>query len=202
MAGWDSPHRNRRRCRRRPTSFRLLGHPSHRHRSSLTLANMKALFPRIGAWLRTRDTLSWFLVIAGIVVVATLAESAKLHHEVGPHGGHHGDVAGGLSLLGFFLLMAPLLLAFAGVAALLAKSTSPLVGTVLGLVASVPMVPVLCVFSVLLRYISPPVAIPFPFVVGIALVIVGFIRKPKKSTGEQQSPRTGHQGRDAQGGMG
>ena len=143
---------------------------------------MKSIFQRSGTYVRTRDTLSWFLAIAGFVVVAMLSESVKLHREVGPQGGHHGDVAGGLSLLVFLLLMTPFILAFAGIGALLGRSTMPFIGAILGLIASIPMLLVLGIVGSLLLYISPFLAIPFPFVGGIALVVMGFLRKTKKTT--------------------
>jgi hypothetical protein len=143
---------------------------------------MKAIFQRSGTYRRTRDTLSWFLVIEGFVVIAMLSESIRLHREVGPHGGHHGDVAGGLGMLGFLFLMVPFIFAFAGVGALLGKSKTPLIGAILGWIASIPILLVLGICRSLLLYISPFLAIPFPFVVGIAFVIMGFLRKTKTTT--------------------
>lgn len=124
--------------------------------------------------------MSWILVVAGSVSVIMLAESWKLHNEVGPYGGHHSDVAVGLSLLGFSFRMAPFILAFAGISALLAKSTSPLIGAVFGLVATIPVGLVLGILNILLLYVSPWVADRLPFAVGIALVVMGFMRKPKE----------------------
>jgi len=85
-------------------------------------------------------------------------------------------------MLSFFLLMTPFILAFAGVGGLLGKSTMPFIGAILGLIASIPMSIVLGIISSLLLYISPFLAIPFPFVVGSALVVMGFLRKTKKTT--------------------
>lgn len=143
---------------------------------------MKAFFQRSGTYVKTRDTFSWFLVIAGSVVVAMLAEGIRLHHELGPQGGHHGDVAGGLNMLGFLFFMVPFILALAGVGALFGKSTMPLIGAILGLIASIPMLLVLGILGSLLLYVSQFLGILFPFVVGIALVVTGFLRKTKEAT--------------------
>ena len=140
---------------------------------------MKALLQRSGTYEKTRDALSWFLVIAGCVVIAMLVEGIRLHREVGPQGGHHGDVAGGLRLMIFLFSLIPFILAFAGVGALFAKSTLPLIGAILGIIASIPILLVLGVLGGLFLYISEVLSISFPFVVGSALVITGLLKKTK-----------------------
>ena len=139
---------------------------------------MRALLKRSGRYVRNRDTLSWALGTAGVVEIAVLAESSRLHNEVSPYGGHHGDVAGGFLLFGFALFIALIILAFAGVVSLLGKMTRPINGAMLGLVASFPLGLVIGVLDTLLFYISPFFAMAFPFAAGIALVFMGFIRKP------------------------
>ena len=140
---------------------------------------MKTVLQRSGTYIKTRDALSWFLVIAGSVLLALLTESIRLHREVGPQGGHHGDVAGGFLLLDFLFRMTPFVLASAGVVALFGRSIAPLAGAISGLLASGPMLLVLGVLGALPGCVLPFLGALFPFVVGIALVITGLLKKAR-----------------------
>jgi len=135
--------------------------------------------------------MGWFLVTVGFLEVAMLAESFILHHEAGLYGGHHGDVAGGLSLLSFAFLLSLGILASAGIGSGLGKTTCPINGAMLGAVAFFPLSFVTGICGALLLYISPFVGTSFPFAVGIGLVVMGFIRKPRLSPMQtpNQSPK-------------
>ena len=138
---------------------------------------MIMLLKRINLHAKSKDTFSWFLVVLGVGLIAMVIESLRLHNEVSPSGGHHGDVAGGLSLLGFYFRMSLFVLVFACGAALLAKSKLPIIGSTLGIVAVIPVGLVIGIFNSLLWGLSPWLATPFPYLVGGALIVAGIMRK-------------------------
>lgn len=140
---------------------------------------LMTLFKKINEYVKSRDTSCWFLIVAGIVLISVNVESAIIHNEVSPSGGHHGDVAGGIALLAFQFKLSLFILAFAISVALLTKSKSPIVGAIYGLLSIFPIEIVLGIFSYLLWRLAPWLAEPFPYLVGSALIVFGLVRKPK-----------------------
>jgi peptidoglycan/LPS O-acetylase OafA/YrhL len=117
--------------------------------------------------MKTGDKWNWAFAIAGIVLLASYLQFWYLQVLFEWVGGYHNSVSGGIALFGLPFLLAPVLLAFAGIAALSTRSTHALIGTAIGLALYYPVLIGVVILGGFRSLAAPCVA--------AALLILGFV---------------------------
>ena len=146
---------------------------------------MKIGLNQFKTYLKTREKLNWFLFVLGLVVLSVEVDAYRLHNDVGPTGGHHGDVAGGLLLLGFEFCLSGVLFIGAITISFLFRSRIPVIGTTLALIAALPTSFMLALMAALISYVCMPIAVAFTPTAAIILIIIGIRVKPRKEQKDQ-----------------
>lgn len=137
------------------------------------------------AYLKTLESLNWFLFVSGIVLLAVEIEAYSIANDVSPTGGHHSDIAGGIYLFVFQFYLSLVLFSSAFLTSLLLKSRNPVIDTTQALIIAIPMALISGIMAALITYISLPVATAFTPTAAILLVILGTRVKPRNANKDQ-----------------